>query len=114
MIGPQRYPESSTLVPFTVSQVRPIGTMVVVGESDALERVVTDLETTFRAREASLSPDLQETYEKSLKSLDASIQECSDSLQRQPGNALTHEYLVTAYSKKAEVLSSALEFDEGR
>jgi hypothetical protein len=49
-----------------------------------------------------------------LNSLDASIRECNDSLQREPGNSLAHEYLLAAYSQKAEVLSSALEIDEGR
>jgi hypothetical protein len=88
--------------------------MSTIAGSDALERVVNELEQTFRARESSLSPDLKATYDKSLNSLDASIRECNDSLQYQPGNSLTHEYLVTAYSQKAEVLSSALEFDEGR
>jgi len=78
----------------------------------ALESVVQELEKNFRAREGSLAPDLRDTYENSLSSLDASIRDCRDSVQREPGNSLAHEYLLTAYSEKAEVLSSALEFDE--
>lgn len=96
----------------------PMGTsirsMALGGDSDALEHAVRELEETFRAREASLAPDLKVTYENSLNSLDVSIRECSDSLQREPDNSLAHEYLLAAYSQKAEVLSSALEFDEGR
>jgi len=91
-----------------------IRSMAFIGDSDALERVVQELEETFRAREGSLAPDLKATYENSLNSLDVSIQECSDSLQREPDNSLAHEYLLSAYSQKAQVLSSALEFDEGR
>jgi len=91
-----------------------IRSMAFVGDSDALERVVRELEEAFRAREGSLAPDLKATYENSLISLDASIRECSDSLQREPDNSLAHEYLLAAYSQKAQVLSSALEFDEGR
>jgi hypothetical protein len=91
-----------------------IRSMAFIGDSDALERVVQELEETFRAREGSLAPDLKATYENSLNSLDVSIQECSDSLQREPDNSLAHEYLLAAYSQKAQVLSSALEFDEGR
>ena len=91
-----------------------IRSMALIGDSDALERVVQELEETFRAREGSLAPDLRATYENSLNSLDVSIRECSDSLQREPDNSLAHEYLLSAYSQKAEVLSSALEFDEGR
>jgi len=91
-----------------------IRSMAFMGDSDALPRVVRELEEAFRAREGSLAPDLKATYENSLISLDASIRECSDSLQREPDNSLAHEYLLAAYSQKAQVLSSALEFDEGR
>jgi hypothetical protein len=91
-----------------------IRSMAFIGDSDALERVVRELEETFRAREGSLAPDLRTTYENSLNSLDVSIRECSDSLQSEPDNSLAHEYLLSAYSQKAQVLSSALEFDEGR
>jgi hypothetical protein len=83
------------------------------GEDGALARVVSDLENSFRANEASMAPDLKATYEKSLVSLDGSIRECLDSLQHEPGNTLAHDYLMAAYTSKAEVLSSALEF-EGR
>jgi hypothetical protein len=83
------------------------------GEDGALARVVSDLESNYRANEASMAPDLKATYEKSLVSLDGSIRECLDSLQHEPRNTLAHDYLLTAYTRKAEVLSSALEF-EGR
>jgi predicted nucleic acid-binding protein len=83
------------------------------GEDGALAHVVSDLESNFRANEASMAPDLKATYEKSLVSLDGSIRECLDSLQHEPRNTLAHDYLLTAYTRKAEILSSALEF-EGR
>jgi predicted nucleic acid-binding protein len=83
------------------------------GDDGALAHVVSDLESSFRANEASMAPDLKATYEKSLVSLDGSIRECLDSLRHEPRNTLAHDYLLTAYTRKAEVLSSALEF-EGR
>lgn len=83
------------------------------GEDGALAHVVSDLESSFKANEASMAPDLKATYEKSLVSLDGSIRECLDSLQHEPRNTLAQDYLLTAYTRKAEVLSSALEF-EGR
>ncbi len=83
------------------------------GEASTLAHVVSDLENDFRANEASMAPDLKATYDKSLVALDGSIHECLDSLHQEPGNALAREYLLTAYTRKAEVLSSALEF-EGR
>jgi predicted nucleic acid-binding protein len=82
-------------------------------EDISLAHVVSDLESNFKANEASMTPDLKATYEKSLVSLDGSIRECLDSLHHEPGNTLAHDYLLTAYTRKAEVLSSALEF-EGR
>jgi len=91
-----------------------VRSMAFIGDIAALERVVRELEEAFRAREASLAPDLKATYENGLSSLDVSIRECSDSLQREPGNSLAHEYLLAAYSQKAQVLSSALELGEGR
>jgi hypothetical protein len=81
------------------------------GEDSTLAGVVSDLEVSYRANEASMAPDLKATYEKSLVSLDGSIRECLDSLQHEPRNTLAHEYLLTAYTRKAEILSSALESD---
>jgi hypothetical protein len=111
----RNYPEqdfaSALTAPAGRTQARSMG---FVRDSEALERVVRELEETFRAREGSLAPDVKATYDNSLLSLDTSIRECSDSLQREPGNSLAHEYLLAAYSQKAEVLSSALEFNEGR
>jgi hypothetical protein len=79
----------------------------------AIAPLVDELERNYRANSASLTPELKATYEKSLVSLDGSIQECRDSLQHEPRNTLAHDYLLTAYTRKAEMLSSALEF-EGR
>ncbi len=81
------------------------------GDDSVLAHLDSELESNFRANEASMAPDLKATYEKSLVSLDGSIEECLDSLRHEPRNALAHDYLVTAYTRKAEVLSSALEFD---
>jgi hypothetical protein len=82
-------------------------------EDRGLAHIVSDLESSFRANESSMAPDLKATYEKSLVSLDGSIKECLASLQHEPRNTLANDYLLTAYTRKAEVLSSALEF-EGR
>jgi len=78
-----------------------------------LAHMVADLEATYKANEKFLAPDLRATYAKGLSSLDTSIQECQDSLRKEPANTLAHDYLVTAYTQKAEVLATALEF-QGR
>jgi hypothetical protein len=112
---PKTYRERQTMSGLTALPAKTaVRSMALIGDSGDLEHVVRELEETFRAREASLPPDLRATYENSLTSLDVSIRECSESLQQEPGNSLAHEYLLAAYSQKAEVLSSAVEFDEGR
>jgi hypothetical protein len=101
-------PEAAATSPATLTTSATPGS-----EDSALARLVQELESNYRANEASLAPDLKATYNKSLVSLNDSIRECLDSLHHEPRNTLAHEYLLTAYTRKAEILSSALEF-EGR
>ena len=113
--APRNYPRTETASLFASgAQPAAVRSMAFVSGGTGLEQVVRELEEAFKAREGSLAPDVKATYENSLNSLDVSIRECNDSLQREPGNSLAHEYLFAAYSQKAEVLSSALEFGEGR
>jgi hypothetical protein len=79
-------------------------------EDSDLARMTEELELTYRANEKFLAPETKATYEKSLVSLDTSIRECQESLRQEPDNTLAHDYLLTAYTRKAEVLASALEF----
>jgi hypothetical protein len=95
------------------SEVSQVAELAPPAEDVSLAHVVSDLESNFKANEASMTPELKATYDKSLVSLNGSIRECLDSLHHEPGNTLAHDYLLTAYTRKAEVLSSALEF-EGR
>ena len=115
LTAPRKYPVqdlNSTLpAPAGRTEARSMG---FTADGQALERAVRELEEAYRAREGSLAPDVKATYQNSLNSLDTSIRECSDSLQREPGDSMAHEYLLAAYSQKAEVLSSALDLDEGR
>jgi len=115
LTAPRNYPEhdlnSALAAPAGRTAVQSMG---FTADGEAVERAVRELEEAFRAREGSLAPDVKATYENSLLSLDASIRECSDSLQSEPGNSMAHDYLLAAYSQKAEVLSSALDLDEGR
>lgn len=90
-----------------------MASMLPGSDDAAVAHVVSDLESSFRANESSMAPDLRATYEKSLVSLDGAIRECLDSLRNEPRSTLAHDYLLAAYTRKAEVLSSALEF-EGR
>ena len=95
------------------SKTTPTVSAMLTNQEGALASLATDLENSFHAREASMAPELKATYEKSLLSLDGSITECLESLRHEPRNTLARDYLLTAYSRKAEVLSAALEF-EGR
>lgn len=80
-------------------------------EDSALASMVGELEKSFNAQQASLAPAVKAAYMKGLKSLDDSIRECRASVEREPGNTLARQYLVAAYTQKAEVLAAALKFD---
>ena len=116
MTAPRNYPQPEASASLAASGGQPAAAQAIafVSGGTGLEKVVGELEEAFKAREGSFAPDVKATYESSLSSLDVSIRECNDSLQREPGNSMAHEYLFAAYSQKAEVLSSALESDEGR
>lgn len=76
----------------------------------SLARTVEQMEESYKAREDSFDPSAKVAYEKGLDSLDASIRECSASLERKPQNQLAREYLMNAYAQKADILASALEY----
>lgn len=80
-------------------------------EDSALAGMVSELEKSFESRQASLAPAVKAAYRKGLESLDASIRESRASVEREPANTLAREYLVSAYTQKAEVLAAALKFD---
>jgi len=69
------------------------------------------MEVSYRNREKSFDPVVKASYQKGLDSLNNSIQECQESVKKEPGNTMAREYLATAYQEKAAVLSAALEYD---
>lgn len=69
------------------------------------------MEISYRHREKSFDPIVQASYQKGLDTLNNSIQECQESVKKEPGNTMAREYLATAYQEKAAVLSAALEYD---
>ena len=77
-----------------------------------LAQTVEQMENSYKAREASLDPAAHETYTQGLMSLDSSIRECLASLHKQPQNTLARQYLMQAYTEKADVLASALEYND--
>lgn len=80
-------------------------------EDGDLASMVGELEKDFNAKQGSLAPTVKQTYLEGLKSLDTSINECRASVEQDPGNTLAREYLVGAYTQKAEVLAAALKYD---
>lgn len=104
--GP-RHPAETELV----SGINVASASIGFPEQQQLEMTLQELESSFKAREASFDPSLKAAYTRGLESLNDSIRECSESVRRQPENALAREYLLSAYTQKAEVLETALEFD---
>lgn len=85
------------------------GTQVAEAVDPVLVQSVSQMESAFRAHSAQFSPTVEQAYEADLVSLDGEIKECNDTLDRQPGDTLSREYLASAYTEKARVLESALE-----
>ncbi len=81
------------------------------GSPGDLARTIQELETSYKARANFFEPEVKESYEAGLKRLDDSISECQRSIKHEPGNTLAQDYLLDAYTRKAEVLAAALEFD---
>jgi hypothetical protein len=68
-----------------------------------------DMEQQFRSNTGALDPTLVASYRKGLESLDGEIQECQDSVKKNPDDRMAREYLNLAFAEKARVLQSALE-----
>jgi len=75
------------------------------------QQEVGQLERSYRAHEAALAPEVKADFTRSLASLDSSIQEAEHSIGQGPeSSSVAREYLQGAYLRKAELLSSALEY----
>lgn len=103
----QRDGSQNQAVSPVAASVAPAG---LLGVQNNLVRTVRAMEENYRAHESLLDPSVRQVYQSGLTSLNNSIQECLDSLQKQPHNMLVREYLMQAYAQKAEVLASALEY----
>ncbi|MEJ2008270.1 MAG: hypothetical protein P8Z30_08970 [Acidobacteriota bacterium] len=103
----QKNVSPSTSPPPVTTAIAPVGLTSVQAN---LVHTVQQMEENYRAREGSLDPSAKQIYQRGLDSLNSSIHECLDSLQKQPNNMLVREYLMKAYAQKAEVLASALEY----
>ena len=88
-----------------------VATASILGIDKDLFQTLRQMEESYQALETTLDPNLKATYRQSLGTLDDSIRECLKHCQRQPSDALAHEYLLNAYRAKAQVLASALLFD---
>lgn len=84
---------------------------VMAAEDSALISTVSELQKSYESQQNLLAPTIRATYRKGLASLDDSIRQCRASVEQEPANQLARQMLVAAYSRKAEVLASALKFD---
>lgn len=105
-------PTSLINPPSISSTASPMAIPVAANEASlAPPEGLAQMEKSYQDREKSLDPVVHASYQKGLKSLDNSIEECEASVKKDPGNALAREYLAAAYEQKAAVLSAALEYD---
>jgi hypothetical protein len=91
----------------------PVASLTASSDNAELARTVGELESIYRAHATVLAPEVKTTFDSGLESLDTSIREVRSSLRQHPDNALAREYLMVAYTRKAEVLTSAVAY-EGR
>jgi hypothetical protein len=89
--------------------VTDVSAVAIPGIDQNLVKTVSDMEASFRIQENSFAPSLKETYDKGLQSLNDSINECAKSVREDPGNTMARDYLVAAYTQKAQLISSAME-----
>jgi hypothetical protein len=111
LVPPDALDHTKTAGWLAVNDRTDIASQVYAVEDGELARQVQELQKSFEARESSLAPAVKATYRKGLESLDASIEECRASVEREPADTLVRQYLVAAYTQKAEVLATALQFD---
>jgi hypothetical protein len=84
---------------------------VIAMEDSTLESTVKELQKDYDHQQTHLTPAIRVTYQQGLASLDNSIRQCRASVEQEPANQLARQLLVAAYSRKAEVLATALKFD---
>ncbi len=84
---------------------------VIATEDSALVSTINVLEQSYKQQQDQLAPTIRATYQKGLASLDDSIRQCRASVEREPANQLARQMHINAYSRKAEVLASALNYD---
>ena len=70
-----------------------------------------DMEASYRERAKALDPQVRQSYQRGLQSLNDSIRECQVVVQEHPNDSEAREYLTSAYEQKAAVLMTALEYD---
>lgn len=78
-------------------------------DTSSLRQTARQMEQAYQASLPSIDPSMRATYEKSLDSLNDEIRECQVSMQQQPENRLTQDYLSNAYAEKIQLLQTALE-----
>lgn len=111
LLSPQNFQRPGDSNMLSNGEAVNVASLLPAGGDFDLVRTVKEMEVAYSSRESSVEPALQDTYRKSLEALDTSIDECVRHCKREPGNALARHYLMLAYQSKAEVLASALEYN---
>lgn len=78
-------------------------------DTSSLRQTASQMEQAYQASLPTIDPSVRATYKKSLDSLDDEIRECQASMQQEPENRLTQDYLSNAYAEKIQLLQTALE-----
>jgi hypothetical protein len=77
---------------------------------DHYEQAVRALSEAFAAEKGALDPQVAELFERNLAVIDTTIQACRAAVRAEPDDLEARNYLLAAYTQKAALLDSALDF----
>ena len=75
------------------------------------QQAIEALKEVSQSKLESLDPELARIFNDNLATLDYYIDECNDTIQKTPKNALVHHYLLAAYEKKVELMQNIINSD---
>jgi hypothetical protein len=74
-------------------------------------QAIDSLENITRSRMAQMDPSLKDVLEDNLATIDYYIDKCRETVKNEPSNALAQRYLLEAYRKKVDLLTSVIHSD---
>jgi hypothetical protein len=75
------------------------------------QRAIEALSEVSKRKIDTLDPAMAQILNDNLATMDYYVKECRDAVKNSPDNPLAHQYLLTAYQKKIEIMQSIVNSD---